>query len=263
VASVAKTTSKRKPAWFARTALERGLAEGGCLVCKSLQHAAGRYIFSFLYEGMMSGSARETFLKGGGFCHDHFWQAKQIETKCWADGFGVAILCENLVQKALEDVKRMPERRVPQKSALLGYRNRSREQPIQFALAPGSGCTVCAVLSESENHQVMVLEELLEEPDFATRYQQSPGLCFYHLRMTAGRWQSPVALSLAKSTAERVALELITELREFQRKHDYQYRHEPRGAESTAAERAIQFLVGLNCDNDDLAETPATELKRG
>ncbi len=239
-----QTKSKRKPAWLAKTELERGLAGGRCPVCWSLRRSARRYIFSFLYEGMMSGSARETFLKGGGFCREHFWQAKAIEAECWADGFGIAILCENLLDRSLNDVKQIPDSKPEKKPSLLRIPTRPARRPAVLGLIPRSGCTVCAVLRESENHYLAVLEELLEDTDFSQRYQSSAGLCFYHLQVAAGQWQSSVALRLVKSTADGVVRQLIAELREFQRKHDYQYTSEPRGPEWTSPERAIEFLVG-------------------
>jgi hypothetical protein len=56
---------------------------------------------------------------------------------------------------------------------------------------------------------------------------------------------------------------LIAELRGFQRKHDYQYRHEPRGLESTSPQGAIQFLVGPRDDACSPAESvPTTQRKR-
>jgi hypothetical protein len=262
VTSGTGTKSKRKPAWHATSALERGLADGGCPVCRSLQRAVRRYIFSFLYEGIMSGSARETFLKGGGFCREHFWQAKNIEAECWADGFGVAILCENLLVRCQEEVEQIPESKPERKSTLLGFPTRPRRQPAMSGLTPGSGCTVCAVQKESENHYLAVLEELLEDADFSRRYQHSAGLCFSHLRAAAGQWQSSIALQVIKSTANRAVRELVGDLREFQRKHDYQYRHEPRELESTSPQRAIQFLVGLKADMDGAPEAPTTQRKR-
>ena len=244
VSPVALSRKQRKPSWFARAALERGLAAGGCPVCSSLRHVARRYIFSFLYEGMMSGSARAQFLKGGGFCREHFWQAKAIEAECWADGFGVAILCENLLARSLNDVERMPSAKLAKKTNIFGIEKPSHGKPPEFGVVPGSGCTVCATLEESENHYLTVLENLLEETEFSQLYQHSPGLCFYHLRVSAGQWRSASALTLARSTAGRVVHGLIADLREFQRKHDYQFSDEPRGSESASPERALEFLVG-------------------
>ncbi len=241
---VAQNLKQRKPSWFARTALERGLASGGCLICSSLRHVARRYIFSFIYEGMMSGSARAQFLEGGGFCREHFWQAKAIEAECWADGFGVAILCENLLARALNDVERMCDAKPARKTKIFGIEKPSNGTLAESGVTPGSRCTVCGTLKESENHYLAVLENLLEEAQFSQQYQRSPGLCFYHLRASARQWSSAAALTLAGRTAGRVVGELIADLREFQRKHDYQFRHEPRGAESASPERALEFLVG-------------------
>jgi hypothetical protein len=244
VGPVASSRKQRKPSWFARAALERGLASGGCLVCSSLRQVARRYIFSFLYEGMMSGSARAQFLEGGGFCREHFWQAKAIETECWADGFGLAILCENLLARTLNDVERLPNAKHAKKTFIFGIEKPSNGTPAKCGVIPGSGCTVCVTLKESENHYLVVLQNLLEEAQFSQQYQRSPGLCFYHLRASAQQWSSAAALTLVRSTASKVVRQLIADLREFQRKHDYQFRHEPRGAESASPERALDFLVG-------------------
>ncbi len=192
----------------------------------------------------MSGSARKRFLEGGGFCREHFWQAKAIEADCWTDGFGVAILCENLLARSLNDVERMPNAERAKKTSIFGMHKPSNGTPAECGVISGSGCTVCATLKESENHYLAVLENLLEEAQFSQQYQRSPGLCFYHLRVSAGQWSSAAALRLARSTASRVVCELIADLREFQRKHDYQFRDEPRGAESASPERALEFLVG-------------------
>jgi Family of unknown function (DUF6062) len=130
-------------------------------------------------------------------------------------------------------------------------------------VTPGSGCTVCATLKESENHYLAVLENLLEETQFSQQYQQSPGLCFYHLRLTTPQWESPAALTLAKTTASRVVRELIADLREFQRKHDYQFSHEPRGEESASPERALQFLVGPRAELAGFADLVPDRRRHG
>ena len=93
--------AKRRAGWFARMGLKDALARGGCPLCQALKTSVRRYLFSFLYEGMMSGIAREEFLKGGGFCQQHFWQAEAIEEECWADGYGIAFFCENLLDRSL------------------------------------------------------------------------------------------------------------------------------------------------------------------
>jgi hypothetical protein len=58
---------KGQPGWFSTMALKEALARGGCPLCHAGRTSVLRHLFSFLYEGMTSGIAREEFLKGGWF----------------------------------------------------------------------------------------------------------------------------------------------------------------------------------------------------
>lgn len=46
-----------------------------------------------------------------------------------------------------------------------------------------------------------------------------------------------------RHVATNQALHIVNELREFQPKHDYQYKYEPRGTERSSRERTSDFLV--------------------
>ena len=240
--------AKRTVGWFSKMALEDGLATGGCLLCQALRRSVRQYLFSFIYEGMMSGDARGDFLKGGGFCQLHFWQAKGIEDECWPDGFGVSILCENLLSRSLKDLASSIESGSSPKAPFARFRKRAEKRSKRFDLIPGVGCIACAMLGNSEEHYLESLEELLEEPDFAGRYRQSQGICLRHLQAAVERWESSAALELARTTAEKCVRQLIGELEEFQRKHDYRFKHEHRGSEWSSPQRAIEFLVGQRFD---------------
>jgi hypothetical protein len=246
------STRERRAGWFTTIALKDGLAKGGCAVCQALNTSVRRYIFSFLYEGMMSADAHERFLQGGGFCAQHFRQAKAIEDESWTDGFGIAILCENLLEKSLKNVELMQTSRNGSKRGFLGVR---RGEAV-FRLYPGRGCTVCAMAHESEAHYLEALEELLSEPDFTRRYERSRGVCLGHVQAAAQTWTLSASLSVVREVADRHVRQLISELREFQRKHDYQYKHEPRGEEWSAPERAIEFLTGYHYDLDVTGTNP-------
>jgi hypothetical protein len=253
---------KRRPGWFSTIGLQEALARGGCPLCQALRTSVRRYLFSFLYEGMMSGIVREEFLKGGGFCQQHFWQAKGIEEECWAEGFGVAILCEDLLQKSLKDLELLSKNPDRLTRNFLKIRRASAPSARRFRLVAGTDCIACAVLKSSEEHYLAALEELLEEPDFGDRYSRSAGLCLRHLQAAGGHWESKTALELVRTTAERFVCQLLDELREFQRKHDYQYKHEPRGSEWSSPERAIEFLAGPGTDLSGLGELHPTHRKR-
>ncbi len=231
----------RTPHWFTARALEDALIQGGCPICQAQSAAERRHLHSFLYEGMMSPLARQDFLDGGGFCRRHFWKAKQIEEQHWADGFGVSILCENLLEKVQEDLYQFKITDDFKRRGLLKI-GRTAKRP--FRLTPGKGCVTCAMLRDSVEHLLSVIEELLEDAGFRDRYTRAGGLCLSHLQAGLIQWKSTGTKEFAKQTAENRIETLIAELREFQRKHDYQYKAEPRGAEWSSPERAIEFLVG-------------------
>ncbi len=254
------TVRKRPPSVFAKGDFLEGLSRGECPICHATKKATRKYIHSFLYEGMMSPIARQDFLEGGGFCHEHFWQAEAIEQECWADGFGVAILCENLLETFLKDLEKVAQSRIGFKANLAKIRRTVREQDSrQFQ---GDGCIACKSSRGSEQHYLAALEEWLDDSDFNERFHQSTGLCLFHLRAARQRWASEQALETVSRVAKKLTGHLLKELREFQRKHDYRFKHEPRGAEWTSPERSIAFLVGSKADTNGIEDLPPVRRTR-
>lgn len=253
--------SKRGPFVLARIALQDGLSRGECPICYSSRKTTRKYIHSFLYEGMMSSLARQEFLDGGGFCREHFWQAKAIENECWADGFGVAILCENLLSAFAKDLEKSDKIRAGLKTGLWKVRRPARKRKTQFTSDPQ--CPACDVARSTEDHYLKTLEELLENSDFCEHYRRSTGLCMSHVHVAIKSWTLETAVETVRGVANSRVNQLINELREFQRKHDYQYKHEPRGSEWSSPERAIDFLVGRKPKSDGLDEPEPAHRARG
>jgi hypothetical protein len=241
-------TRKRPPSIFAKGDLLEGISRGECPVCHATQKTTRKYIHSFLYEGMMSPMARQDFLEGGGFCRDHFWQAKAIEEECWEDGFGVSILCENLVDLFLKDMEALSTNKNPRKAGVLGFRTSVRKRNGTNSLIPGRRCLACETSKSSEEHNLKALAEWLEEPDFRGPYEQSQGVCIRHLQGAFERWEPLEAFEVVRTVAGSFVRLLVSQLREFQRKHDYRFKHEPRGLEWSSPERAIEFLIGPRPD---------------
>lgn len=233
---------RRRAGWFTTSALKQALAKGGCVLCQALSASVHQYVFSFLYEGMMSGDVRMRFLQGGGFCAQHFLLAKLVEEESWSDGFGVSILCENLLERLLKDLESITGRSNGHHRRLL----RSRSGKSVANWVAGKDCMVCVMAGETAARYLEALEELLSEPDFETLYRRSGGLCLGHLHAAAEAWTSIVAISLAREVAQSHVQGLIGELREFQRKHDYQHKQEPRGDEWTSPWRSMEFLTSLS-----------------
>jgi hypothetical protein len=208
------------------------------VICWDAVLSEQRSIFTFLYEGMMSREVREDFLKGGGFCPNHFRLAEQIEKESWpAGGIGIAILCEQLVAQAragIDVVARMPNRTTRWQL--------KRKQPVDVFVA-GSGCIFCRENREREEGRVRVLEELIEDEDFS-RSLSSKGLCVRHAQMALRLWKDPGKRQWLQRIVRQQLAELEADLREFIEKHDYQRRREPLGRENCAVSKAMNLLVG-------------------
>jgi Family of unknown function (DUF6062) len=237
-----RRTTKRPPFVLAKIALQEGLASGECPVCFSSRKATRRYIHSFLYEGMMSSLARQEFLGGGGFCREHFWEAKNIERECWADGFGVAILCENLLEAFAQDLEKLKTTKPRSNMSFRKLRRPARNQ--EFSFTPGSKCLACEIARSTEQRRLATLEELLTDSNFSERFEESAGLCVGHIHTISEYWTSETAVEIVKRVATKQVRKLVDLLREFQRKHDYRYKNEPKGPEWSSPEKTIGFLVG-------------------
>ena len=111
-------------------------------------------------------------------------------------------------------------------------------------MTPGSKCLACEIARGTEQRHLATLEELLTDSNFSERFERSAGLCVGHIRTVSERWTSETAIEIVKRVATKQVRKLIDLLREFQRKHDYRYKNEPKGPEWPSPKKAIGFLVG-------------------
>lgn len=225
--------------WFTRGAFEKAFALGGCAICTAVHAAERKGIHSFLYEGMMFPGVRQQFLDGGGFCLRHFWMAKEIEDQSWATGgIGMAILCEGLARLSEAGLMDIAPVEPNSRSTLL-----KRRDPHPFS--PGHDCIFCQDNRDKERFLAEVLEELADERKFAEPLSKH-GLCVRHGQLARQLWKDPANRERLFSQLKTRTRELADDLREFIRKHDYQYRDEPAGREHDSVSRAIRSFVGAN-----------------
>jgi Family of unknown function (DUF6062) len=64
--------------------LEEALERPGCPICRMSAQSERRYLWNFLFEGVMNLSARDRVLDAWGFCPDHTWQLTEIEEEAWS-----------------------------------------------------------------------------------------------------------------------------------------------------------------------------------
>jgi len=223
--------------WFTRSTLRKAFALGGCAICTAVHASERKGIHSFLYEGMMSSSVRQKFLDSGGFCPRHFWIAKEIEEETWLRGsIALAILCEDLTRQANAGLVNVAAIEPDSRTTLL-----RRREVTPFVA--GHSCMFCQDNADKETFLAEVLEELVEEQEFARPLARS-GLCIRHGQLALQLWKDRAKREELFAQLKAQVTELRSDLREFIRKYDYQYRDEPRGREQDSVPRAIRLFVG-------------------
>ena len=236
-AKVEPSRENRNTLWFTRDTLSKAFALGGCAICNAVLAAERKSIHSFLYEGMMFPSVRQKFLAGGGFCLRHFWMAKEIEDEAWqTGGFGLAILCDDLARTArsgLAAVKAVD----PSSRPSLFRRSEAK------GFVPGQNCMFCQDNREKAQFLGEALEELSDEEEFRVPLA-AHGLCIPHGQVALQVWKDPAKRHRLFTELETRLAELGKDLREFIRKHDYQYRDERRGPEQDSVLRSMRLFVG-------------------
>lgn len=244
---------------FARSVFRDVMESPGCAVCQALARVEQDSLYSFLYEGMTSPDVLERFQKGGGFCSRHFWWAMNVPANRWGVGrVELAALCRGLVPRAAAALARVGKARG---AARLFPRPRARKRPAPPL--PGGDCIFCAELAAREESFVTLLEEVLEQEEFA-RAVSAEGLCARHSALALASWQRPARVEWLREVIRAQAARLAAGLDEFLRKYDHRYRDLPFGPEVDIVDRAARFLAGLDSSRPR-AEKPhhrAASLKR-
>lgn len=231
----APAPKSRDSLWFTRDTLGKAFAREGCAVCNVVAAAERKSIHSFLHEGMMFPSVRQKFLAGGGFCLRHFWMAKEIEDEAWqTGGFGIAILCEDLARIARAGLASVKANEPTSRSSLF---RRSEVHPF----VPGQACMFCQENREKEQFLGEALEELSEEEEFAVSLADN-SLCIPHAQLALQIWKDSMKRERLFAQMDARVSQLSEDLREFIRKHDYQYRDEPPGPEQDSVLRSMGCL---------------------
>jgi hypothetical protein len=144
------------------SALQDAFRLRGCPICRVVSAAERQSIWSFLHEGMMAPDLRNNFLDQGGFCPRHFWMAQDIEKKAWpAGGFGLAILCQQLLIRAEQQLAEAEKIRSLKRRPALFRREGKTPRLIQR-----EECLFCLENDSREKMYAGVLEEFMQEADF-------------------------------------------------------------------------------------------------
>lgn len=211
------------------------LKEDGCCICRLLKKTIHKLMDDFLYEQVNDSGARNEIRESLGFCSLHAWQLQKF-----GDPFGSAIIYDDLMQMVADRIERMAisEKRIKDFSAeVLKIDNKS--YPRKKAI-----CPVCKSRTEAEARYVSTFIESFNEPEFLSCYKSSFGLCLPHLQTVINTCRQKKIIREVLNIELAKMKELISELKEIQRKHDYRFSHEGFGKEGDAWIRAIEKMVG-------------------
>jgi hypothetical protein len=91
---------------------------------------------------------------------------------------------------------------------------------------------------------VGVLLAGLSHEEMRAAVESSPGLCVPHFLLAIERGRDDAPRRYLIETQERRFKELLNDLEEFCRKHDYRFRGEGFGREGDSWIRAVKIMVG-------------------
>lgn len=230
------------------------LNQTGCPACRIMKDQARRYMITLVREGKSHDEVYMRIQRAWGFCERHARLLKEIGPAKLGDGMSPTRLCAWLLGALSMRLSRAersartpssPRTRAPRwlmKKALPGEGTAKR-------LEAKEGCPACEDLSRYERSLLWGLQRLLSPTKGDERirhsYQASDGLCFAHLRLSVEEIEDEASLDLLLLAQEEALDRLSALLKEYLRKHDYRYRHEPMAeAEATSYLRTIALFVG-------------------
>jgi hypothetical protein len=221
-------------------------AQTGCPICFVGKNAVQHYLVMVLYDYVDDPDLREYLCNAWGYCHTHAWMLSSVER---GNLLTIALMYHDILDR---DTKRALIRINEKKrngflSRLLHgiLKRKHPKDPIPH-LPRQHQCPACELGHELETNALKILLKAFAKGDeqMQNALRNSDGLCFPHLRRALELTQNTVVLEILLTLTREKHDEVRQELREFIRKHDYRFQHEPIGDEKYSWKRAINLIVG-------------------
>ncbi len=221
------------------------LAISGCAICHLAQKAVARYLESLVYENANDYRVRAEAKAARGFCNLHAWQLR--------DYHGAALDVAILSNDVLTEWERALAHFAPQQAttpaerlrAFLGLSSgQSDANALAESLSPHRPCLACSVRAETEDAYIHELLAHLADPDLQAAYVAAGGLCLPHFRQMLGSVATPTQAKQVVTLQHQALMPLLTEVREFIRKHDYRFAAEQTASEGESWLKALELISG-------------------
>jgi len=227
-----------------RQELIDALKHPGCILCRLAQHKSQRYIETLLDTAVIDVEQRNAWRHAKGFCAWHAHMALALPQS----SSSLAILYEDILRHEMVQVAPL-SRSEPISRWRLRRSRRALWQRTQHWLRAWRQprvCPACRLWQEQEQLCLSVLLDDWLDPELAQVFAQSDGLCVPHTaHLIAQGSHHPCLPAILAAQQERLQ-ELHDDLREFIRKQDYRFAHEPFGREANAWQRVVSLIVGAN-----------------
>jgi hypothetical protein len=240
---------------FALTAvrIEESMKLTGCPICRLGIEAAAHSVDSFLWENVNDPVVRKPITDAYGFCPEHTRLLVATEMASSGPVLGVNMIYAQLGKLVGNELKQLSfGQRVSQTLQGLWRQisNGNGEKTEGQYLAPSGPCPVCALQAQANLNTLTALFEELEnaEDPLWIAYQASDGICLAHLRMGLDHLASrfPQAAKRIAEDASRRLLQQSTEMLEYIRKNNWEYRQEQiKPEESAAWRKTLTFFTGF------------------
>jgi hypothetical protein len=205
---------------------EAALAVPGCPACRLASDAGRDYLIRAVREGKSHSEVYERIREAGGFCEEHTRILRQFCAERVGDCWSVARLYGWLLDDGASLV------------------------PLERE------CPACEAAAKYGEASLAALRNLLHpqtgDATFRTRFAEGPGLCRGHFAEAATMMEDRETLRILVETQARGWDALARDLKEYLRKHDYRFSHEPKtAAEDASWVCAVTLISGEPVEGAD------------
>ncbi|ATW25234.1 DUF6062 family protein [Candidatus Formimonas warabiya] len=216
--------------------LESAFKQPGCPICTMIKKSMDSYFRWFenesdhLLELLIS-------LSRGGFCRDH---AQQVAASVKSDlNYTYAFI----IRTRQKEIKQFLQETALIQKKIFPYREKNDPHRELNRIISSEPCPVCDLIQKTGTYGSAMIARKFEDPINRELYRESAGLCWEHCANTLLIAPPEIGLFLLEDHLQRLE-DLNREFREFFRKQDYRFDHEPKGKEQTAWVRAMELLNG-------------------
>lgn len=198
-----------------------------CPLCEMRERSNRRYFDSLLYENVNDPALRKHLMESGGFCARH--AGIMLE---FGDGLGIAILYQDQLKQTLEFLNGGEFLRPSALTKKIASLFKSRKE-----------CPACMNEHENDEYRLQTLLNGLSESEMRDAFGLSPGLCLPHLIKALLKNKDAAIQEYIIKFHQIKYSDLLAELQEFCKKHDYHRADEKFGKESDSWRRAVLLLA--------------------